>query len=34
VPNDAAYTAPGTALAVQGRRPVAVEVAKPPLHTS
>ena len=35
VPNDAAYTAPGTALNVQGRRrTIAVEVATPPLHTT
>lgn len=34
VPNDDAYTAPGTELVVQGRRSVAVEVAKPPLHTT
>ncbi len=33
VPNDDAYTAPGTTLAVSGRRSFAVEVAKPPLHT-
>ena len=32
VPNDDAYTGPGTPLIVQGRRDIAVEVAKPPLH--
>ena len=35
VPNDEAYTTPGTTLAVQGRRrTIAVEVAEPPLHTA
>ena len=32
VPNKSTYTDPGTSLSVQGRRTVAVEVAKPPLH--
>lgn len=34
VPNEKKYTAPGTALNAKGRRAVAVEVAKPPLHTA
>lgn len=34
VPNDDVYTAPGTPLQIGGRRPFAVEVRKPPLHTS
>lgn len=34
VPNDPAYTTPGTELAVRGRREVAVKVATPPLHTT
>lgn len=32
VPNDEAYTTPGTALRIGGRRPFGVEVRTPPLH--
>jgi aminomethyltransferase len=32
VPNDPAYTEPGTELRIGGRRPFAVEVRKPPFH--
>ncbi|PEN14932.1 glycine cleavage system protein T [Longibacter salinarum] len=34
VPNDAAYSEPGTALRIGGRRPFGIEVRKPPLHKS
>ena len=32
VPNDEAYTMPGTALQIGGRRPFSIEVRNPPLH--